>query len=58
MKTWTNPMVEELDIECTANQPSAEVAVDDLINGVFTFGKRELPSSGSAKEIIYDANGQ
>jgi len=56
MKTWTNPMVEELDIECTANQPSAEIAVDDLINGVFTFGRRD--GSGPAGEIIYDTNGQ
>lgn len=50
MKTWMNAELVELNISATANQPSAEVACDDLINGVFTFGKRE---SGPADQIIY-----
>lgn len=51
MKTWTNPVIEVINVSATANQPSAEIAVDDLINGVFTFGKRD--GSGPAGEIIY-----
>ena len=51
MKKWTNPEIVALNLDLTANQPSAEIAVDDLINGVFTFGKRD--GSGPAGEVIY-----
>jgi len=50
MKNWMNPEIVAINLEATANQPSAEVACDDLINGVFTFGKRE---SGPSDQIIY-----
>lgn len=51
MKRWENPEVAVLNFETTSNQPSAEIAVDDLLNGVFTFGKRE--GSGPAGEVIF-----
>lgn len=50
-KTWTNAEICELNLNETMNQPSAEIAVDDLINGVFTFGKRD--GSGPAGEVIF-----
>lgn len=51
MNKWSNPTIDELNIVATENQPSAEIAVDDLINGVFTFGKRD--GSGPAGEVIF-----
>lgn len=51
MKKWTDAEIKVLNIDRTENQPSAEIAVDDLINGVFTFGKRE--SSGISHQIVY-----
>lgn len=50
-KKWINADIKCVNLVATENQPSAEISVDDLINGVFTFGKRD--SSGPAGEIIY-----
>lgn len=55
MKKWETVDIVALEVSATANQPSAEIAVDDLINGVFTFGKRD--GSGPADEVIHTPTG-
>jgi len=50
MKTWMNAELVEMNLNATANEQTAEIAVDDYQEGMFLLGKR---TSGPATEIIY-----